>query len=1186
MKKNYLFYFLVALFTFGYSQTTIVTVDRPNIVGPTATGNDPSISSIGLTRGSGVSLSTTSANFTSNSWTGTSQADAVTNNDYMQWSTTANATNDIQIQRIDIKLRRNANGPTNWQLFYSLDNFATAGISVNPSQALAANTTVVTNITGLTINSGTAGTITFRLYAWGAATDGGIFRVVGQAGWSAFGIANPGLRLRGTITTTSTNSVDSNIITSTFDPTDNINYTSYTATSGLTTSNAIKIGEFTIQDGGNTLSDTDLLSTILTDLEFGVTNSSNLSAMAIFDGAVNLAETSVTSDTVTYSGITGLIALDNSSKTFDVYATFKTVVNDNEQFQLTINVATANALLGSSFAAFDAGGAQTPIIGDDNRIEVTATAFKFDQQPTDTHQFEIMTPFPTILAVDANDNQDIDYNASLAVSATGPINPNPSFYTMTNGFAELDNVIFSDKQAITAMIVYSPLFAVSNNFLITGPLITIAQQNFDGATPEWTYNPDVDPFDNSWGVDGYYGVIDSASASPLDNPSFSGNIFGENDINDEGDNGTTGFATLTLDPINISLFNDVTLTFDWDVVGYANNNSDAYYQLVLDGVDQPLVYLVEGNVSVDTDEGTVSIDIDDSVNTVALKISVRNRNDINGYTGFDNFKLVSVFDGFIHIDEGPGGFVGWKGGTPSNTTGANNAYVISGEYTVASQVNINKFFIKEGAKTNIASGKSLSTTSGIYNFGELELNSVSTSYSSLITDNIEGEVIYNRHVNQFSGTGSTTGNNDLISAPVTNASQTFLAFRTTNTDIPSGTIGGVPSYLFGPFNNVTNSYVNYPATDVTSVLTAGIGYRTASTAPTGSTFKFVGDVETGDLGIPITVGALSKSNLIGNPYPSYIKLSTFLAANNTQFSPTSSGVYGYIGNMLTGFKVWNQAYSDANPTAKIAPGQGFFVNSKAGGGTINFTQAMRSIGTTDDFIAGRSANQNLANVNLQITKGEEVFQTDLYFNDNASLGMDPGYDSEMFETSTPDFSIYSRLVQDNLGNDLAAQSVSYSDLENVTIPIGINITQGEQAVVSISESNIPEGTSVILEDNVNNTFTNLVEGDYTFTSATTLTSTGRFYVHFSREGLGVNESLLNGIEIYTNPTLKSITIKGQLESNTTFNLYDIQGRVVSSQVLNSKSTENNINVSNLSAGIYVVQLQNVSGNRTQKVIIR
>ena len=78
---------------------------------------------------------------------------------------------------------------------------------------------------------------------------------------------------------------------------------------------------------------------------------------------------------------------------------------------------------------------------------------------------------------------------------------------------------------------------------------------------------------------------------------------------------------------------------------------------------------------------------------------------------------------------------------------------------------------------------------------------------NLISDNVQGEVRYNRHVNQVANPGSSTGQNDLISAPVTNANQTFLAFRTANSDLASGEINEVPSYLFGPYDN-NNTYVN------------------------------------------------------------------------------------------------------------------------------------------------------------------------------------------------------------------------------------------------------------------------------------------------------------------------------------------------------------------------------------------
>ena len=536
---------------------------------------------------------------------------------------------------------------------------------------------------------------------------------------------------------------------------------------------------------------------------------------------------------------------------------------------------------------------------------------------------------------------------------------------------------------------------------------------------------------------------------------------------------------------------------------------------------------------------------------------------------------------------GIGTFTGWLNGTPSEHTGMRNARIVNGTYSVPAQkhVQVKNLLIEPGATTEIGAATSITANSTVTNNGTLELNSVSTSYSSLIADNVSGEVIYNRHVNQVAATGSTTGNNDLISAPVTGFNQSFAALKNANPQIPTGLVNNVQTYLFGPFDNSADVFVNFTNADNNVIIAPGTGYRTASTASEGSTFKFVGDVLTNDVNVNINSGAGSVFNLIGNPYPSYLKLSTFLASNNTKFDPINSGVYGYQGNNETlGYAIWNQAYSDANPTALIAPGQGFLVASKQGGAVVDFTPTMRSVGSTNDFIL--RSPENLANLTLSLAKEGYKYQTDLYFNDNASLGMDSGYDSAMFETIAPDFSIYTRLVEDNIGKNMAAQSVSYSDLQNVTIPLGIHLNQGDQAVVSIANHNIPVGTSVILEDNSNNSFTNLLEGDYIFTANETLSGTGRFYIHFSQVALGLEDSLLNGLEIYTSQSPKAVIIKGQLEGQTTFKLYDIQGRAVLSQVLNSNSTEHTIDVSNIKTGIYIVELNNTTNSRTQKIILK
>jgi hypothetical protein len=1181
MKNKYLTLIAILLSAFGFSQAPIVTVDRPNIIGPTPSGNSPEISSTGFERGSGVILATSSSNFTASQWNASTQADAVTNNEYIQWSVSASADNSIEITEFDTRNRRDGNGPTDWQIFYSLDNFATVGIALIPAQTSTAAATNL-NFNSLSIVSGTAGTITFRLYAWNSLTNGGWFRIVRRPALSDFGIAIPGLRMNGIITTTATNDTESNIVSTSFDPTNNINYATFNATSALTTSNAIKIGEFTIQDGGDDLTDGDAVSTMLTDLEFSVSNSLNLAVLAIFDGSTNISEVTTVTENTAFTEISGITALDNSSKTFDVYATFNSTVTDNDQIQLTVSSASADPVSGSTFDAFDGGAAQTPIIGDDNKIEVVSTTLLFDQEPTNYFQFEIMNPSPTVNTVDDNSNLDLDFNGTISVVSGGSLEPGLINYEILNGTSVLNTIIFSEKETAISLFAFGGglIAATSAVFDIVGPLLKIAQQDFDGATPEWTYASNVALFDNGWGTDGYYGVIDIASASPLDNPQFSNNIFGENDLNDEGDNGTTDFATLSFDPIDLSNFNDVTLSFDWDVQGYVNNNDDAEYRLVYDGIVQPAVFLLIGNdFIIDADQGSISLNIPNTVSTIALQIRVRN-NGNNGYSGFDNFKLTSVFDGLLYADNG------WSPNPPSGTTGADDVYIYDGTYIIGSNIEANNFYVNSIGTTSIAAGQSLVANASIINYGSIELLSVSTSYASLISDNVQGEVTYNRHINQLADTGSSTGANDLISAPVTSTNQTFLTFRTANTDIPTGTIDGVPSFLFGPFDNNSNTFINYTTADDNSIIATGIGYRTASIAPTGSTFEFVGNVLTSTITTPISIGSSSAFNLVGNPFSSYIKLSDFLADNNSELSITNSGVYAYDGAALDGYTIWNQAYSDFNPTAVIAPGQGFLLAPQAGGGIITFDAASRSIGTTDDFIVGRYSENELAHVKLQLSRENAIYKTDVYFNNNATLAMDAGYDSGVVGGQAAAFALYSHLVENNAGVDLGIQTLNYNAIHDVIIPLGVNANQGEQLTISILENDIPEGVDMYLEDTVNNTFTLLNTSDFIITPSTSLSGTGRFFLRFTADALSTSEETFETIQMYTMTSPKTLFIKGVLKKDTTVEIYDIQGRMILNSKLDTNSNSNKIDISVFTTGVYVVILNNGMQQKSQKIIIQ
>ena len=182
------------------------------------------------------------------------------------------------------------------------------------------------------------------------------------------------------------------------------------------------------------------------------------------------------------------------------------------------------------------------------------------------------------------------------------------------------------------------------------------------------------------------------------------------------------------------------------------------------------------------------------------------------------------------------------------------------------------------------------------------------------------------------------------------------------------------------------------------------------------------------------------------------------------------------------------------------------------------------------------------------------------------------------------FSIYSMLVEDNLGENMAVQAISYSDVSNNTIvPLGVNAAQGEQLTISMVDSDVT--SNVYLEDAQTNTFTLLNTNDYTFTPTSDLSGIGRFYLRFENNVLSVNETNLENIDILSDNALDQIIIKGLISNNTELSLFDIQGRKILTQTLKAYSTQNTLSTLNYMSGVYVVQLSD--GNRiiTEKVIV-
>lgn len=85
--------------------------------------------------------------------------------------------------------------------------------------------------------------------------------------------------------------------------------------------------------------------------------------------------------------------------------------------------------------------------------------------------------------------------------------------------------------------------------------------------------------------------------------------------------------------------------------------------------------------------------------------------------------------------------------------------------------------------------------------------------------------------------------------------------------------------------------------------------------------------------------------------------------------------------------------------------------------------------------------------------------------------------------------------------------------------------------------------------------------------------------------LSSNDNVLGSLKVYPNPTkgIVNIDLAGSVTGETTYELFDIQGRKVISKI--SSNSVETLNVENLSDGIYMLSIENGGAKTTKKVVI-
>ena len=503
-------------------------------------------------------------------------------------------------------------------------------------------------------------------------------------------------------------------------------------------------------------------------------------------------------------------------------------------------------------------------------------------------------------------------------------------------------------------------------------------------------------------------------------------------------------------------------------------------------------------------------------------------------------------------------------------------------FTIQSQ----NITISAGKSFTVEKTSSVTVTGNFSNSGTFTLNSDSNEFSSIIVQgSSSGDITYNRYVNAVG-----TDEWDLIGSPVTG--QDINTFASTNST-PLATAGGAGSdqYAIGLYDNSNDSWVNY---NTSSLATAGDfdlgkGYQIGTDS--GATLAFTGTIATTDQTVAIIDNDAANSgsgriwNLIANPFPSYLNANSatsgtnFMTVNESNLHSSYAAIYGYDADG-SGYTIYNNSSS----ATYIAPGQAFFVASDdSGGNTVTFSEAMQTVTGTDDFIAGRLANTS-SELYLKLYEGENlVGDTKFYFDNNLSLGLDPGYDAGAYNQSS---ALSSRLAEDDQGVNMGINAMGIDSFEQTTIPLVVNTEAGTSFRISLEDLTIPESVEVFLEDTETQNFTNLRTEDFTLNPQSELSGMGRFYLRLGNTSLGGSDVEESYISIYNLMDKDCITIEGLASiQKANVRLYNIIGQEILSKILQTGLSTQNISTAGLTTGIYVIKLQVDSTLISKKIII-
>jgi hypothetical protein len=367
-----------------------------------------------------------------------------------------------------------------------------------------------------------------------------------------------------------------------------------------------------------------------------------------------------------------------------------------------------------------------------------------------------------------------------------------------------------------------------------------------------------------------------------------------------------------------------------------------------------------------------------------------------------------------------------------------------------------------------------------------------------------------------------------------------------------------------------------------------------------TTLRTIGDLHIGDFPVNNLASTTGGFSLIGNPYHAEVDLEALLKSSNNAGLSTSFLYYfdstlGSHGAYVT-LDLSNQTITPSSQLDKyLQPNQSFFIENATDNPSLTFKESFKR--TTEQ---GRNNEVFSTDTDLRIDVNMFDSNADV-FRDGITLRFNPDYSEQVtleedatkvwnsdeslaFQNQGRYLSIDKRPLQDNIVNSLLYMFYPRDDdqfLINLNYRLEIDI------------ENLPSSGEVVLIDNYLETRTRLNQDSniYSFNLDPILPESenvNRFEIGFKNITLGTTPiDNLNQLSIYPNPAtgLVNIELEEAGEALENIKIFSIDGKLVKEINIVNNSTEQ-IDVSNLSRGFYLVELQTANTRYVEKLILK